>query len=205
MTNDQRVRFALWYTLVTGALVTALVFALTFGARRRCRGWATWSLLTELSVRLTRARRGGASWRPGSSFHAALVLLRYLLLTLFIRAAERRLTTASVRAGSPLAVYPAMLAGTMAGQLLGMVVDAPVLRTRFIGLPLACSVAAGGARRGALRGGAHGPRRSRRPSDARLSIDYSLALAGVSVPLARVARGGARLERRGAGAGRLVG
>lgn len=83
----------------------------------------------------------------------------------------------------PLAVYPAMLAGTMAGQLLGMGVDALVLRTHFVGLPLVCSLlleALVGARYAAARMG-----HPLTPPERRsVTIYYSLALVGVSVPLA---------------------
>jgi putative ABC transport system ATP-binding protein len=82
LTSDQRVRLALWYTLVTGAIVTALVVALTFAAPAALPGLSGWSLLATLSLRL--AGRGAAVIvGAGLIFHAALVLLRYLLLTLF--------------------------------------------------------------------------------------------------------------------------
>ena len=76
--------------------------------------------------------------------------------------------------------YPAMLAGTVAGQLVGIGIDAG-LGTRTLWIPLVCSVvleAVVGARFGA-RGGP--------PLDAqrcaRVSWTYSLVLAGVSLPL----------------------
>jgi putative ABC transport system ATP-binding protein len=82
LTSDQRVRLALWYTLVTGALVTALVVALTFAAPAALQGLSGWSLLATLSLRLS-GRGPAVIVGAGVIFHAALVLLRYLLLTLF--------------------------------------------------------------------------------------------------------------------------
>jgi hypothetical protein len=83
----------------------------------------------------------------------------------------------------PLAVYPAMLGGTIAGQFVGMGFDALALGTHVLWVPLACSVvleAAVAARYGAARMG-HPLTRSQR---GRLSIYYSLGLAGLSLPLA---------------------
>jgi hypothetical protein len=83
----------------------------------------------------------------------------------------------------PLAVYPAMLAGTMVGHFLGMGFDALVLGSHFVGVPLVCSLlleALVGARYAAARMG-HPLTSSER---GRLSVYYSLALAGISVPLA---------------------
>jgi len=88
-----------------------------------------------------------------------------------------------VDAGVPIAVYPAMLAGTMAGHFLGVGFDALVLGTHGIWAPLACSVlleALVGARYGAARVG-HPLTPVQR---GRLSVFYSLALAAVSLPLA---------------------
>jgi putative ABC transport system ATP-binding protein len=82
LTSDQRVRLALWYTLVTGGLVTALVVALTFAAPAALPGLSGWSLLATLSLRLS-GRGPAVIVGAGLIFHAALVLLRYLLLTLF--------------------------------------------------------------------------------------------------------------------------
>jgi hypothetical protein len=82
LTSDQRVRLALWYTLVTGAIVTALVVALTFAAPAALPGLSGWSLLATLSLRLD-GRGAAVIVGAGLIFHAALVLLRYLLLTLF--------------------------------------------------------------------------------------------------------------------------
>jgi hypothetical protein len=76
--------------------------------------------------------------------------------------------------------YPAMLAGTFAGQLVGIAVDA-ALGSRSLWVPLLFSVvfeAVVGVRYGAARGLALDPRRC-----ARVSWTYSLVLAGVSVPL----------------------
>ncbi len=82
LTSDQRVRVALWYTLVTGALVTALVVGLTFAAPAALPGLSGWSLLATLSLRLS-GRGPAVIVGAGLIFHAALTLLRYLLLTLF--------------------------------------------------------------------------------------------------------------------------
>jgi putative ABC transport system ATP-binding protein len=82
LTSDQRVRLALWYTLVTGALVTALVVGLTFAAPAALPGLSGWSLLATLSLRLS-GRGPAVIVGAGLIFHAALTLLRYLLLTLF--------------------------------------------------------------------------------------------------------------------------
>src|SRR5580704_9141112 len=74
-----------------------------------------------------------------------------------------------------------MLGGTVAGQLVGIGIDA-VVGTRTLWIPLVCSVvleAVVAARFGASRGG---------PSldaqrCARVSWTYSLVLAGISLPL----------------------
>jgi hypothetical protein len=82
----------------------------------------------------------------------------------------------------PVAVYPAMLGGTIAGQFLGMGFDAVALGTHAVWAPLACSVlleALVGARYGATRAG-HPLTSSER---WRLSVYYSLVLAGISLPL----------------------
>lgn len=82
----------------------------------------------------------------------------------------------------PIAVYPAMLGGTIAGQFVGMGFDALALGTHAVWAPLACSVlleAVVGARYGAARLG-HPLSASER---GRLSVFYSLALAAVSLPL----------------------
>jgi hypothetical protein len=88
-----------------------------------------------------------------------------------------------VDAGVPVAVYPAMLGGTIAGHFLGVGFDVLVLGTHGMWAPLACSVvleALVGARYGAARVG-HRLTPSQR---GRLSVYYSLALVGVSLPLA---------------------
>jgi hypothetical protein len=76
--------------------------------------------------------------------------------------------------------YPAMLAGTFAGQLVGIGIDAAV-GSRTLWIPLVCSVvleAVVGARYGEARGGPLDARKC-----ARVSWTYSLVLAGVSAPL----------------------
>jgi hypothetical protein len=83
----------------------------------------------------------------------------------------------------PIAVYPAMLSGTIAGHFVGLGFDMLVLRSHSVWAPLACSVlleALIGARYGAARVG-HPLTASER---GRLSIYYSLALVAVSLPLA---------------------
>jgi hypothetical protein len=78
--------------------------------------------------------------------------------------------------------YPAMLAGTMAGQLVGIAIDAAV-GTRSFWIPLMCSVALE-AVVGARFGG-QGASRLVDPSQCtRVSITYSLAFLALSVPLA---------------------
>ena len=86
-------------------------------------------------------------------------------------------------AGVPIAVYPAMLGGTIAGHFLGVGFDVVALDAHSMWAPLACSVlleALIGARYGAARVG-HPLTPSQR---GRLSVYYSLALVAVSVPLA---------------------
>jgi hypothetical protein len=76
--------------------------------------------------------------------------------------------------------YPAMLGGTVAGQLVGIAVDAAV-GSRSLWVPLVFSVvleAIVGVRYGATRGLALGARKC-----SRVSWTYSLLLAGISVPL----------------------
>ncbi len=86
-------------------------------------------------------------------------------------------------AGGSVAIirYPAMLAGTVAGQLVGIAVDA-MMGTRTVWIPLACSVVLE-----ALAGARAGASRSDRPLDsaqsARVSVIYSLSLLVLSVPL----------------------
>jgi hypothetical protein len=93
-------------------------------------------------------------------------------------------------------VYAAMLAATIAGQLLGIGLDS-LLGSGSIGIPVGLSVAleaVAGARLGAARsGGALTPRQA-----ARISVTYSGALLAISVPLvvwmeaAHTANGGGR-------------
>ncbi len=86
-------------------------------------------------------------------------------------------------AGVPIAVYPAMLGGTIAGHFLGVGFDVLALGTHSMWAPLGCSVlleALIGARYGAARVG-HPLTSGQR---GRLSVYYSLALAAVSLPLA---------------------
>ena len=76
--------------------------------------------------------------------------------------------------------YPAMLGGTMAGQLLGIVIDA-IVGTRSFWIPLVCSVVLE-----AVVGARYTPRDGlplERGRCARVSWTYSLVLAGVSLPL----------------------
>ncbi len=83
----------------------------------------------------------------------------------------------------PPVVYVAMLGGTVAGQFLGMAVDALVVGRHVIWIPLAFSLvleALVGARFGAARVGHALTALERR----RLTITYSLALAAVTLPLA---------------------
>jgi hypothetical protein len=81
---------------------------------------------------------------------------------------------------SSFARYPAMLGGTMAGQLVGIVIDA-MIGSRTFWLPLVFSVVFE-----ALVGALYTPRGGMRLDArrcARVSWTYSLVLAGVSVPL----------------------
>jgi len=87
-----------------------------------------------------------------------------------------------VETAVPLAVYPAMLGGTIAGQFVGMGFDALALGTHVVWVPLGCSIlleALVAARYGAARVG-HPLTRGER---GRLSVYYSLALLAVSLPL----------------------
>lgn len=83
----------------------------------------------------------------------------------------------------PPVVYGAMLAATIAGQFLGMTVDALALARHVLWVPLAFSVvleALVGARLGAARVG-HPLTSAER---ARLSVQYTVGLTAVSIPLA---------------------
>jgi len=103
-------------------------------------------------------------------------------------------------------VYAAMLGATIAGQLVGIAVDAAI-GSHGIWIPAACSVfleAIVGARMGAARAG-----RSLTTSEsARVSVAYSVALAAVSVPLvvwfAAAGRGGAAALAQGRALGALI-
>lgn len=82
-----------------------------------------------------------------------------------------------------LYVYAAMLAATLGGQFLGMAVDALALGRRVFWVPLAFSLvleALAGERVGAARFGHPLTPRER----AKLSLTYSIGLAGVSLLLA---------------------
>jgi hypothetical protein len=83
----------------------------------------------------------------------------------------------------PVVLYAAMLAATIAGQFLGMGVDALALGRKVVWVPLACSVlleAIVAARLGAARLGEEWTSAQR----GRLSAYYSLGLAAVTLPLA---------------------
>jgi hypothetical protein len=83
----------------------------------------------------------------------------------------------------PFVVYGAMLAATVAGQFLGMAVDAVAIGRHVVWVPLAFSVvleAVVGARFGAARVG----HPLTVPERARLSLYYSACLLALSVPLA---------------------
>jgi putative ABC transport system ATP-binding protein len=82
MAGDQRVRMALWYTVVTGVLMTGFVVGATFAMQSALPGLAAVSLTAKLA--LTVAGRGATlTVGAGLVFFAALALLRYLLLSLF--------------------------------------------------------------------------------------------------------------------------
>ena len=88
----------------------------------------------------------------------------------------------SLRVGPvPAVVYAALLGATTAGQLVGIGLDASI-GSRGFWLPVLCSVvleAVVGARMGAARAG--GPLSS--ADSARVSVYYSAALVGLTVPL----------------------
>jgi putative ABC transport system ATP-binding protein len=81
-TNDQRVRMALWYTLGTGVVGMLAVLAVTFGklfaVSAQLGGWSLIALVADLIAGRGLAVAIGAQL----IFCAALVLLRYLLLSL---------------------------------------------------------------------------------------------------------------------------
>jgi hypothetical protein len=83
----------------------------------------------------------------------------------------------------PFAVYGAMLVATVAGQFLGIAVDALAIGRHVLWVPLAFSLlleAVVGARFGASRVG----HPLTAPERARLSTYYSVGLVALSVPLA---------------------
>jgi len=84
--------------------------------------------------------------------------------------------------GFPIAVYGAMFGGTIAGQFVGMTIDAAVLGRHLVWVPVACSVlfeAIVGERFGASRLG-----RALTLSDrGRLSGYYSVCLGALTIPL----------------------
>jgi putative ABC transport system ATP-binding protein len=83
LTSDQRVRLALWYTVVTGGFGVAIAMAATFGKLFRLVPLLQqWSLVALVADRL--AGRGVPVMIGALvGFHVAIVLLRYLLLSLF--------------------------------------------------------------------------------------------------------------------------
>jgi hypothetical protein len=81
-----------------------------------------------------------------------------------------------------LARYPAMLGGTLAGQVVGIVIDS-FLGTRGLWIPIVCSVLLE-AVCGVRFGGPKGDRLTDPAQCLRVSITYSVAFASVSVPLA---------------------
>ena len=86
-------------------------------------------------------------------------------------------------AGGWLAIvrYPAMLGGTLAGQVVGILVDTAV-GSRDLWIPVACSVVLEAAI-GARFGGSGGLPRLDRAQCIRVSITYSLVLLAISAPL----------------------
>ncbi len=83
LASDQRVRLALWYTVTTGVAGAALMMAATFGKMWKVLPLLQqWSIVALVSDRL--AGRGVAVIVGALvAFHVAIVLLRYLLLSLF--------------------------------------------------------------------------------------------------------------------------
>lgn len=86
-------------------------------------------------------------------------------------------------AGGWLAIarYPAMLGGTLGGQVVGILIDTTV-GTRDLWIPLTCSVVLE-AVVGARFGGKNGLPRLDRTQCLRVSSTYSLVLLVVSAPL----------------------
>jgi putative ABC transport system ATP-binding protein len=83
MTNDQRVRLALWYTVGTGVAGVLVVLGATFGKMfALLPHLGSWSLVALVADRL--AGRGVATTIGAlAGFHVAVILLRYLLLSMF--------------------------------------------------------------------------------------------------------------------------
>jgi hypothetical protein len=83
LASDQRVRLSLWYTVTTGVVGVAFLMAVTFGKMfKAIPVLQQWSLVAMVADRL--AGRGLAVTIGALvAFHVALVLLRYLLLSLF--------------------------------------------------------------------------------------------------------------------------
>jgi putative ABC transport system ATP-binding protein len=81
--SDQRARLALWYTVGTGLAGVLVVLAVTFAKMFSVMAaLGQWSLVAMLADRLV-SRGAGVAIGAQCIFLAALVLLRYLLLSLF--------------------------------------------------------------------------------------------------------------------------
>jgi hypothetical protein len=80
-----------------------------------------------------------------------------------------------------MARYPAMLGGTLAGQMVGIVIDS-LIGTRSLWIPIACSVLLEAAC-GVRFGGPKGDRLTDPAQCLRVSVTYSVAFASVSIPL----------------------
>jgi putative ABC transport system ATP-binding protein len=82
-TSEQRIEIALWYTMGTAVPTAALILVFTLARWAKAEAQLTyWSGLATLAERVS-WRGLGVMLVAGVVFHAALVLLRYLLLTLF--------------------------------------------------------------------------------------------------------------------------
>jgi putative ABC transport system ATP-binding protein len=82
LTSDQRARLALWYTVCTGVAGVLLIMAVTFGKMfTLAPKLQAWSIVAMLADRLA-GRTLPVVVGALVIFHAALVLLRYLLLSL---------------------------------------------------------------------------------------------------------------------------
>ena len=83
LAGDQRVRLALWYTVATGIGGTLLALGVTFGKMFAVVPvLGQWSLVALVADRVA-ARGAAAIVGAEAVFLAAMVLLRYLLLSLF--------------------------------------------------------------------------------------------------------------------------